>query len=300
MEPLPQDLFETVALRVRRTLALMHEWGYAPTVQALAEDLLGGSVEVPLLLEATRDSTEVVVEDGFVFERGQGELATKSRRRVESHRSLNGSAWSVAERFARDLVRTCPLVDCVAVSGSVGSGGYNERDDIDLNLFVVDGAKYLVYAIGLILGFRAMLQHRKARGLRKLICVNVLWTRKESHPFSRQDGSLAFELLHSRPLIGQGHFQDVMAVNPWIDSFFPQLRTRSTDACTVSSVNVLGRIVAWIGRHPRWLRALDTSSRFATRAVYSGAHWLHRHDATAMERLAFLQRVKYPYEVFQD
>ena len=278
----------------------MHEWGYAPTVQALAEDLLGGPVEVPTLLHSIQDCTEVVVEDGFVFERGHRELLIKSRRRVESHRTLNGTAWPIAQRFAGDLLRTCPLVDCIAVSGSVASGGYESRDDIDLNLFVVDGAKYVVYAIALMLGFRATLRHRKTRGLRKLICINVLWTRRESHPFSRQDESLAFELLHSRPLLGGGHFQDVIAANPWIDAFFPQLRRTPWGVSSISAVNTLGKIVAWVGHHPRWLRAVDMSARLLTRAVYSGAHWLHRHDATAIERLAFLQRVKYPYEVFQD
>jgi hypothetical protein len=278
----------------------MHEWGYAPTIPALAEDLLGGSVEVPTLLQAMRDSTDVVVEEGFVFDRNHRELVLKSRRRVESHRTLNGAAWSIAERFARDLIRTCPLVECIAVSGSVASGGYEARDDIDLNLFVVDGAKYLVYAIGLVLGLRTTLRHRRVQGLRKLICINVLWTRKESHPFSRQDEGLAFELLHSKPVIGEEHFEDVIAANPWIDAFFPQLRRRSMGTTPLSGVNVVGKILAWVGRRPRWLRALDRSARIGTRAVYAGVHWLHRNDATAMKRLAFLQRVKYPYEVFQD
>jgi hypothetical protein len=278
----------------------MHEWGYAPTIQALARDLIGGPVEAPILLQAVRDSSEVVIEDGFVFERGHRDLVIKSRRRVESHRTLNGAAWSIAEGFARALIRTCPFVDCVAVSGSVASGGYESRDDIDLNLFVGDGAKYLVYAIALVLGFRAMLRLRRVRGLRKLICINVLWTRRESHPFSRQDAGLAFELLRSKPLIGEGHFDDVIASNPWIDAFFPQLRRPFADPTPISALNTFGRILRWVGRYPRWLRALDRSARLVTRAVYSGAHWLHRNDATTMERLEFLQRVKYPYEVFQD
>jgi hypothetical protein len=289
-----------LTLRARRTLDLTHEWGYAPTLQALAEDLLEGSVDIPTLLDSIRNSTDIVVEDGFVFKRGHRELLAKSQRRVESHRNLNGMAWTIARRYAGELIRTCPLVDCVALSGSVASGGYESRDDIDLNLFVVDGAKYFVYAIALILGFRSTLRHRKVLGLRKLICINVLWTRGESHPFSRQDEGLAFELLHSRPLLGERHFQEVITANPWIDAFFPQLRRISGATTSIPAVNLLGRLVSWVGRHPRWLRAVDRSARLVTRAIYSGGHWLHRHDATRMGRLEFLQRVKYPYEVFQD
>ncbi len=291
---------EQVAVRARLTLEIMHEWGYAPTLQALADELVGGAVTVSTLLLCIRNSDDIVVEDGFAFVRAQRNLLAKSRLRVGTHQSLNGSVRAIAETFARDLTATCPLVECVALSGSVASGGYESHDDIDIDLFVVDGAKYFVYATALILGLQAAIRHRKDRGLRKLICINVLWTRSQSHPFVRQDKSLAFELLRSRPILGGAYFHSVIGANPWACAFFPQLREAPVYDPPQPEPNSLGRMVKWIGRHERLLRSLDQSARLLTKAAYSFVHWLRRGDTTAMERLRFLQRVKYPYEVFQD
>jgi len=291
---------EEIAVRAKRTLEIMHDWGYAPTLQALADDLLGGAVPVPTLLLSANNSDDVVMEDGFAFLRTHRNLLEKSRRRVETHRSLNGSARTIAETFARELSAVCPLVECVGLSGSVASGGFESRDDIDVNLFVLDGTKYFVYAIALLLGLQAAIRHRKSRGLRKLICINVLWTRGQCDPFLRQDSSLAFELLHCRPILGGARFQGVIRANPWIDGFFPQLREAPVLDLPQPAPNSIGRMVLWIGRHERLLRSLEQSARLLTKAAYSLSHWLRRRDPTAMARLRFLQRVKYPYEVFQD
>src|SRR5438552_3510419 len=45
----------------------MHEWGYAPTIEALSRDLIGGSVPVADLLQSVEATDEVVLEDGFAF-----------------------------------------------------------------------------------------------------------------------------------------------------------------------------------------------------------------------------------------
>ena len=171
---------------------------------------------------------------------------------------------------------------------------------IDINLFVLDGAKYFVYAVALLLGLRVAIRHRKSRGLRKLICINVLWTRSQCDPFVRQDRSLAFELLHCRTILGGARFQRVIRANPWIDAFFPQLRETPVLDLPRPSPNAVGTMVLWIGRHELLLRSLEQSARLLTKAAYSLSHWLRRRDPIAMERLRFLQRVKYPYEVFQD
>jgi len=286
--------------RVIRTLKVMHEWGYAPTLEALSRDLLGGTLPLGDVIQSIEATTDVVVEDGFACLQGHRRLLHESRNRVESHRVLNGAARTIAEEFAREIVRTCPLVDCVALSGSVASGGYAPRDDIDIDLFVKDGAKYLVYALALILGLRTAIRHHRRFGFRKLICINVVWTQAESHPFVRQDQGLAFELLRCKPLLGDEHFRDVVKANPWVDAFFPQIRGLSTSDVNVPEPGSLGKLVQWIGQHERLLHIINRLSRLVTQVAYSVVHWLGRRNASAMERLRFLQRVKYPYEVFQD
>jgi len=288
----------TLGDRVRRTLDIAHRWGYAPTAAALGEILVRGAVPTHEILEAIHGMRGVVYREGFVHRVGFGDLVERSSARVGAHQMRNGWAQTVAERYAMDLVRTCPLVTCVSLAGSAASGGYAGDDDIDFDLLVADDAKYLVYAFALLLGLRVSIHNRK--GLRKVICINVLWTRSESMPFRRQDEDLAFELLHCRPLAGVEEFRRVVAANEWARAIFPQLGEKVDASGPLPEPGLLGRAIRWIGVHSGLLRSLNEASRIFTHAVYSFAHWLTRHNVEKTRRLEFLQRVKYPYEVFQD
>src|SRR3990172_1354843 len=199
--------------RARRTLVIFHRWGYAPTVDALGANLIGGAVPTKEVRDAIKEADDIVLRDDFVYMAGHEKLLEKSKRRVEAHKLHNGWARSIAEDYARDLARSCPLVDCICLSGSVSSGGYDERDDIDFDLFVQDDVKYLVYAFALLLGLRVSVRQRHRVGFRKIICINVLWTRSECQPFLRQDEDLAFELLQCEPLLGTGEFGRVLQAN---------------------------------------------------------------------------------------
>ncbi len=297
---LDQGRTPTLAERTVRTLEVMHRWGYAPTLERLAEDLLGGSLSTEELRSALTRMSDITTEQGFVCLRSHESLLEKSKRRVESDKALNGAAHAIAQEFASDLLRICPLVDCIALSGSAASGGFDATDDVDFNVFVRDGAKYLTYSLALLLGLKASLRHAHTGTLRKITCINVLWTRRETSPFSRRDEDLAFELLRSRPIYGSAHFRKVLASNPWTLRFFPQLEWTEFVDGTPPGLGGIGRIVGWIGRHPALLAIVDRLGRGLSHAAYFFAHWIKRKDPEAMERLAFLRRVKFPYEVFQD
>lgn len=286
--------------RVRRTLQLAHRWGYAPTIEALGENLLGGLESQEKLLAAARTAGDVVVQDGFAHIAGYAHLLEKSKRRVGAHARHNGWATAIARDYARTLVRSCPLVECICLSGSTASGGYDATDDIDFDLFVMNDAKYLVYLVALVLGLNVSLRNRGHARLRKITCVNVLWTESEWRPFARQDEDLAYELLRCRPLVGARKFAEVIAANDWARTYFPQLGDNPVSSEAFSRPNVFGRFLRSIARRPRLLRAFNELSRVATHAIYSFAHWLDRKDSDKVNRLRFLQRAKFPYEVFQD
>ncbi|HYS73930.1 MAG TPA: hypothetical protein VEO96_08130 [Thermoplasmata archaeon] len=278
----------------------MHRWGYAPTVAALASDLLGGSTQPTHLLDAIGSSEHFILRDEFVCLPGHEALVERSRPRVRANRLLNGHAKEAALRFTADLLRVCPFIDCVALSGSVASGGYVPTDDIDLDIFVPDGAKYVTYAISLALSLGFSLEHRGRGRLRKIVCVNVIWTRTQTAPFARKDASLAFELLHCLPLVGAQSFREVIRRNRWIDGYFPQIATDRWTDLERPRPNLIGKLVAWVAAHPEAQVLAERIARAISYLVYVTVHWLRRHDRAAMERLDFLQRAKYPYEVFQD
>ncbi len=286
----------------------MHRWGYAPRIEALARQLIGGPASVEDVENATRASVLFRVENGFVALAGSEALLCLSRTRSDRNQLLNGEARSVAREFAQELTRLCPLVECVALSGSVASGGYVDGDDIDFDLFVKDETKYTVYLLANLLGLRYSLRYRKRHVdpqhrvffLPKVICINVVWQSRETAPFRRQDAGLAFELLRCDPLLGQHRFDEVLADNPWIDGYLPQARTRRWSSVTPPQPNRVARLLSRVYARPRSRRLLERVCRGTSYAMYRLIRELRKPDAQARERMEFLSRAKYPYEVFQD
>jgi len=294
--------------RTEDTLELMHDWGYAPELPVLSVELLGGSVSSSVLERYLLSNPRFRFQDGFVVLDGYEDLLEKSRHRAATHRALNGNARGVAEKFAQDLASLCPYVECIALSGSVASGGYDLGDDIDFDLFVRPGTKYLCYLLSILVGLKYSWRYRNANGagLRKIAgfpkvtCVNVVWTQDQTKPFVRQDASMAFELLHCQPLVGASVFSRVIQDNRWLEGYFPQLFGRLLVDAVQPRDSKLGRLLARLERRPGALRWLDRISRGAAWLIYSFAQTIWGRSPTTRARMEFLQRVKYPYEVFQD
>jgi hypothetical protein len=296
-----------VVARAERTLEIMHRWGYAPTLDLLASSLLGGSVTREELAVALSRSNPVRVEDGFAYLTAHGHLVGKSKKRVESHRVLNGEGQRIAAEFTRELVRLCPLVECVALTGSLASGGYRTGDDIDFDLFVRSGAKYTSYLISNLIGLRYAWRYRdrapeeilRTPVLPKVTCINVVWPHDETVPFARRDEGLAFELARCVPMHGSVRFRQMLEDNPWIRAYFPQLYDRAWPEEESPEPNPLGRFLASVAKRPRLMRALEALSFGAFWILYRFVQGTRRKDPAARARMEFLRRVKYPYEVFE-
>jgi hypothetical protein len=285
---------------VERTLELMHGWGYAPTIESLATGLIGGIAAPERIVNVAGAGGRLNLLDGFVCLRGQEGLVSRSNERVRTNHLVNGKARAVAEAFSRSLMRSCPFVDCVALSGSVASGGYIPTDDIDLDIIVRDGTKYLTYAISLLWAFVYALRYRDGGGFRKVICINVIWTRSQTRPFVRKDAPLAFELLRCKPLFGASQFNEVIAANPWLQVWFPQINLTESRDSPRPGLGLSGRFLARLVSNPGILAVAERLGRAASHAVYRTAHWIRRQDRGAVARFEFLQKAKYPYEFFQD
>lgn len=294
--------------RAEHTLSLMHRWGYAPTLDALAASLLGGAVSTGDLSAALMRSPQVTIEDDFACLRGREELLGRSRHRVSANGRLNGHARGIAEDFSRDLVRLCPFVECIALSGSVASGGYASGDDIDFDLFVRTGTKYITYLMANLIGLKYAWRYRDLESdelhrmpfLPKVTCVNVVWPADQTRPFVRQDAGLAFELMRCVPLVGAARYKQVLADNAWLEEYVPQIRDRRfADGLSVLP-SALARFLQVVGRHPAALEVFEAGSRGLSWMLYHIVQASRRRSPKARERMEFLRRVKFPYEVFQD
>ena len=305
---LNQGAGHDVESRAAETLALMHRWGYTPAVDALAASLLGGSVSGEHLKAHIAGSSRVRVEDGFAYLPGHEHLLEGSRRRVASHQTLNGAALAVAQEFTRDLVRVCPYVECVALSGSVASGGYGPADDVDFDLIVRSGTKYTSYLMATLVGLRYSWRYRhrevdelhRTPLLPKVICLNVVWTDAEARPFLRQDADMAFELMRCRPLFGTGRFREMLDENPWIRDYFPQAYEPLPSEDPPLERGALAGFVMAIGQVRGARQVIELASRGAVWALYHFVQWTRRRNPNAVQRNEFLRRVKAPYEVLQD
>lgn len=304
----PDETQVSLADRAEWTLTLMHRWGYAPTVQALAEGLLGGRVKVDDLRHALEESENLCTQDGFACIREREGIIPRSRARVASNKNLNGEAHEIAIGFTRDLLRVCPFIESVALSGSVASGGYDRGDDIDFDLFVRSGTKYTCYLLATLVGLKYAWRYRRREVenvhrtpiLPKLTCINVVWPADQTRPFARQDSGLAFELLQCQPIHGIARFHEVLEDNLWLRDYFPQLYERVWFDSISKEPGALERFLGAIGKRPRILRLLEVSSRRLAWIVYRFVQSAREGDPTARERMDFLRRVKFPYEVFQD
>lgn len=255
------------------------------------------------------EMNDITCDDGMVALLGQEALIAKTEDRLKAHAALGETNVAVAREFCHDLAESCPFVQCVALTGSLASGAFRDGDDIDFDLFVDSGTKYICYLLGTLLGLKYAWRHRgrevsnhhRTPVLPKLTCVNVVWTENETRPFVRKDEGLAYELLRCHPLMGSSVFRKILRNNGWLQNHFPQIYDREwVDEVHKGEMNALGRFLASLRRVPPALRILDAASRGLAWVLYTFVQWTRRNDPEAMEHLEFLRRVKYPYEVFQD
>jgi len=295
--------------RVVTTLRIANRWGYGLAGDEVGRLLYGGPDNGPAVAATLAASPSIAFRDGFATLREREDLIAKCVSRRRSNGPLAASYFRIAEDFTRDLLRHSPFVRAVAVSGSTASGGLEAGDDIDFNLFAEDGTKYIVYLTALLLGVKYSLRHgrRFSMGtpllglLPKVTCVNVVWTQSDSRSFVRQDEFLAFELLRSVPIAGTAHYVETLRANPWLGIHFPQVFDQAfADRVPPPVGSALSSVQRWLAQNPRGRRLLDRVARGIAAALHRIVRLSRERDPEALARDAFLRRVKFPYDVFQD
>lgn len=252
----------------------------------------------------------IVANDGFVVAGdivclpGGEHLIENTNKRRDANSKFGGEYLDLAMKFTKELASHCPFVLTAAAAGSVSSNGVNIGDDLDFNLIVEDGTKYITYLSAILLGLKYSLRHGEAfgngGGMRKLICVNVVWTRSDTSPFIRLDDSLAFELMLSRPLIGLDEFRKTLDRNQWAKGAFPQAFSNHHEPISRPPPSLIGRVNAFLTANPYLRQLTDRFARIVSHAIYVIYHWTQKKDGEAVARLELMRKVKYPYEVFQD
>ncbi len=256
-----------------------------------------------------RTDPRFIAEQGVWVLSGNERLIAPTLQRRGTDPSFRAHSWEVAARFTEQLVARCPWVKVVLVSGSLGGEAFVPSDDIDLNLVVEDGSKYLTYALALAGAAQVALRERLPEGegstqlplLRKVICLNVIWEEQQTLPFERMDPYLGFELLLCRPLFGAERWRRVLAANPWLSTIFPQLLERRWQDIDAGTTLPLRRYLLEMTADARSRASLEAAARAATtlahRYVNAGRA---RYRPEVLARIARMERYKFPYGFFQE
>ncbi len=128
-----------------------------------------------------------------------GERALRTAQLLDRHRDILA------------FVRGLRGVRFAALSGGCA---HDAADDGDIDVFVVTerGALWRTLLVSTLVA--------KARGWRKLLCMNYL-VDETAQALPWRDFYGAFELIGLKPLTAEAGFIDLLEANPWVDAIFP-------------------------------------------------------------------------------
>lgn len=304
---------EALYRRILETVALMDRRGYGVPLELFAELLYGGRAPPEVVASVLADVPGVRTVGGLVVRADRTESADAMAKRQAAHGAHVQLAERVAADFGGRLVSSCPLARAVTLTGSACSGGFDPRDDVDVNIVARDGSKYTVYLWSLALSALTSLRNRgKATDemsalpfLPKIVCINVVWEESQIRPFVRKDKWLAYELLMHQPVLGADYLRAMLEANPWLRDHFPQffdpgfLRPDPKPALDSAGEPRAGRrFFSFVADHPRLLAVIERASRFAVMGIHRVVSLTRARKLEAREREAFVNLVKRPYSVY--
>ncbi len=285
-----------LAQRIQATVELLQKRGYAVSVAQLAQWLVGGKADVQQIHQTLAGIEGLCLSNGLVHARDLPEaVLERAQHRQKFHECHRRQYWPQVLAYVDQLNRHCPQIRCIALAGSMSSGGFVSSDDVDFNLFVQDGSRYWTYLLANILALGFAVAHRKRPTdahtrrlvIPKLMSINVIWCDGDTQPFIRQDGPMALELLLSQPLTGQDYYQAMLGRNLWLKEYFPQLYTglprvepQSPTVPLYPGQELLARGITYGGW--RWIM------------------WTRRNNPEALARVAYVRQCQSPYALFES
>lgn len=296
--PYPTSPAVATSDRIRQTVALLGRRGYALNAERLAELCLGGSISPEEVRWSVAASGDLILAGNLVVDRAASGRADQIRARGLGHHTDAAGYVEMTARFVRALVAFAPFIRCVAIAGSLASGGFRASDDVDLNLVVDDGHRHLAYVAVNTLGLVHALAHRAKpvddltrRPLApRLMTANLILERSQCLPLQRQDQDMAFELLMAEPIFGIDAMRELIDANPGLLVHFPQLANKRALLLIDPPVR---RLPA-----PLFPRFLDGAARALGESAWRYMQWTRRHHPDALERVAYVRATMRPYTLF--
>lgn len=100
-------------------------------------------------------------KDGIYCLKGSECLLSETRRRLLGNGVIGERYEAEVLLFSTEYASLCSFIKCIAIAGSMASGGFSEDDDIDFNIFTERGCKYTMYLLGILLSMKYSVKHRE-------------------------------------------------------------------------------------------------------------------------------------------
>lgn len=147
---------------------------------------------------------------GYYFPKGKTEAVVTQRERKERHARW---MWRMA-RAATHVIKRCPFVRGVFVSGDLSKNVTHRNSDVDF--FIITEPQRLWIARTLLTLFKKVfLLNRK-----KFFCLNSFAT-IDHLELDEHNVYLATEIAHLKPLFDADLFYKYLEANSWIREYFP-------------------------------------------------------------------------------
>jgi hypothetical protein len=211
------DTFEEAASPFRdevlRALAYYDLWRHPLTLRELYAFLQVPAPDFRAFAGAVRKVVErgdVAESEGFYYLPGQGADPSASRKSREAHaRRMWRMAW-----FSTHLIKRCPFVRGVFISGELSIGSTGPGSDIDFLIVTAPHRVWIVRAL-LILFKKTLLLNRK-----KFFCVNS-FVSTDHLTISERNIYQATEVAHVKAAYNDDLLRAFHAANTWVRDYFP-------------------------------------------------------------------------------
>ena len=250
-----------IELAIARSVIYASLFDYPLTLEQLHQTLVE-SVQTPsAILDAFASSAllphVVGCEDGLFFPAGRHDLVAERRRREARSR-----AFLARHRRLLRLVCAMPYVRMVALSGSIAH--LNLERDGDLDLFIVTRGRH-VWSVAVAVVVLAKLMRR-----RRIVCANFVMTDTRL-ALDQQDLFTASQIIHLKPLVGEGVFHEFLAANPFVTRFYPNFRAVGSTTIAASLTGFTGGALDRV--KPVLETMLRLPARLAERACRHAYGW---------------------------
>jgi hypothetical protein len=238
-DPLPAA--RLLAAAIVQTLVYADLFDYPLTAPEIARYLIGYRADPAAVAHelATNPELRACVEqhNGFYYLAGRADLPEIRARRAATAARL----WRRAARWTR-LLRHCPFVEMIAVTGALAVDNVGAVPDIDLLLVCTPGRVWIARRL-------VVCAVRTIRLWGDEICPNFLLA-ADSLALAQQDLFTAHELAQMRPVAGYPVYNAMLAANPWMGRYLPNARPLPAPARPRPARSALQRLGERVLRSP--------------------------------------------------